>query len=348
MENNKEPPTIPSNYVTLSQLQERWLKEKEHRKLKEKEPHERDTQHPHNDEPERNIQAPILKEAPHNHRSGNRKYQKVNRNFKEGFSGASPEVAFVGAVAVVERNESENTLDETKSKDLGGNMLNKKPMWKKRREKKKMMKKTNQAEKEKMMGGGGTGTQGEGEVMVRETHAPPAKSEKKNISERGYARKKVTRLDVRPKNTSVVESSDRPVEMEGEVKDVMEKSEDTVEIERKLGGLCIEVESDRSATQNNTFNGSSSGYRIRDRIVDCRSSKYSGFNRTNDYRSHNGVFNRRTTEYRSYNGGGYRRNGNYRESNQGFNRFDGWKDRDIGNGMVWVKKGEVAVGTDNA
>ena len=143
------------------------------------------------------------------------------------------------------------------------------------------------------------------------------KSEKNNV---GCERKREMRVEYRAKAEKAAEENNQ-----------------TVEIEKEIGDLSVERESEKSKTPNKVING---------RISNRESKDY------------NGYANRGHWNYRGYDDGGYRGNGQYRG---GYGRFNGengryagghgsgygqWKERH--NAKVWMKKEEVGDGGDMA
>ena len=143
------------------------------------------------------------------------------------------------------------------------------------------------------------------------------KSEKNNV---GCERKREMRVEYREKAEKAAEENNQ-----------------TVEIEKEIGDLSVERESEKSKTPNKVING---------RISNRESKDY------------NGYANRGHWNYRGYDDGGYRGNGQYRG---GYGRFNGengryagghgsgygqWKERH--NAKVWMKKEEVGDGGDMA
>lgn len=318
MEDKTRPSNTPSNYVTLQQLQERWIKEQQ-RKLEKKEEEQSHTENLElqNEEKDPNPQVHPLKDAQENRRNSKRYNRHRNRNLTDtGFGGCPKENHLVSAV--VEGHEGESTAKETKSNDLGDK---KKKKWNKKLQKKGREKQEGAEEEEKTIKDREARSQGEyQEKVVREPRAQHVKSEENTLVMR-YEKRRDARLDYRQKNTSVVEKSGGIVKNVVEVENAVEENEETPKIERKLEDLSIKNESNSSETQN--------------RVVNRRNNEHRGYTRIDNWTA-----NRRYFGYRGYNGGVNRRNGQHGGSYGRFNHYAEQKGRS--GGMVWVKKEEVA------
>ncbi|XP_037493550.1 cilia- and flagella-associated protein 251 isoform X3 [Jatropha curcas] len=147
MGDRKLPADIPSNYVTLLELQERWVKEQQ-RKQREKEEEEKGNEQKllrreNEEKKERNTQARLLKNGQRNRRWN---YRRGNQNSKKSGRHVCPEENEAEIVAAfVEGNEIESAVKETKNKGWGNN-------WKQKQQKK---------EKEKMEDGEARGKEEE-------------------------------------------------------------------------------------------------------------------------------------------------------------------------------------------
>ncbi|CAK7347411.1 unnamed protein product [Dovyalis caffra] len=178
-------------------------------------------------------------------------------------------------------------------------------------EKSEEMKRKGWTKKKKKKGAARTPEE-EGEVAVSKAHALLVKNEKKNVR---YERKREMLVEYREKVEKVVEENNR-----------------TVEIEKEIGDLSIDKESEKSNRKNKVING-----RMR-----------------NNYRDCDGYDNRDDRDHRGYNDGGDRGNGQYSEGHWRYNSKNGWyggghrrfngneQRKGIDNGRVWVKKEEVA------
>ncbi|OAY23044.1 cilia- and flagella-associated protein 251 [Manihot esculenta] len=242
MEDKTRPSNTPSNYVTLQQLQERWIKEQQ-RKLEKKEEEQSHTENLElqNEEKDPNPQVHPLKDAQENRRNSKRYNRHRNRNLTDtGFGGCPKENHLVSAV--VEGHEGESTAKATKSNDLGDK---KKKKWNKKLQKKGREKQegAEEEEKEKTIKDREARSQGEyQEKVVREPRAQLVKSEENTLVMR-YEKRRDARLDYRQKNTSVVEKSGGIVKNVVEVENAVEENQETPKIERKLEDLSIKNES---------------------------------------------------------------------------------------------------------
>ncbi|XP_021284455.1 vicilin-like seed storage protein At2g18540 [Herrania umbratica] len=128
----KKLPSIPSNYVTLLQLQERWIKEQE-RKQKEKEG--KDEPRQEQEEKEKQVEERVNDEVAGRESRKNGHFRRYNReNGKRVAEGKSKEAEIAVGFAVKERKDVEK---EKKDEQL---KVGKKKKWKSKKKDKKKQK----------------------------------------------------------------------------------------------------------------------------------------------------------------------------------------------------------------
>ncbi|XWS25499.1 hypothetical protein CRYUN_Cryun27aG0073300 [Craigia yunnanensis] len=127
----KKLPSIPSNYVTLLQLQERWIKEKE-RKQKEKEEKEEPQQE--QEEKETKVEERINDEVAGRRSRKNGHFRRYDREYGKRVVEGKPKEEEIATDFAV--NESEDVEKEKKGEELK-NEKKKKKKWKKNKKNKK-------------------------------------------------------------------------------------------------------------------------------------------------------------------------------------------------------------------
>ena len=413
MENNiaTKQANLPSNYVTLAQLQERWIKEQQRKQKEKEQQEEHDHKKLHNEVAEPGHLSPLVSVSvspPSIQRNSNRKSHRWN------LVGTNVEESKAVSIAVLEENVDEKR-EEMKTK--------KRSKWNERKEKKKGEARAQEEEgevrrnligtiveeskavsvavleenvndkreemktKKKSKGNGRKEKkkgearaqeeegEGEGEVrrnlivtIVEESKALSVAVLEENVNDKreemktkkkskGNGRKEKKKGEARAKeeggltgsgaqallvkseknNVGCERKREMRVEYRAKAEKAAEENNQTVEIEKEIGDLSVERESEKSKTPNKVING---------RISNRESKDY------------NGYANRGHWNYRGYDDGGYRGNGQYRG---GYGRFNGengryagghgsgygqWKERH--NAKVWMKKEEVGDGGDMA
>jgi hypothetical protein len=350
MENNiaTKQASLPSNYVTLAQLQERWIKEQQRKQKEKEQQEEHDHKKLHNEVAEPGHLSPLVSVSvspPSIQRNSNRKSHRWN------LVGTNVEESKAVSIAVLEENVDEKR-EEMKTK--------KRSKWNERKEKKKGEARAQEEEGE--VTGNLIGTNVEESkavsVAVLEENVNDKREEMKTKKKsKGNGRKEKKKGEAREKeeggltgsgaqallvkseknNVGCERKREMRVEYRAKAEKAAEENNQTVEIEKEIGDLSVERESEKSKTPNKVING---------RISNRESKDY------------NGYANRSHWNYRGYDDGGYRGNGQYRG---GYGRFNGengryagghgsgygqWKERH--NAKVWMKKEEVGDGGDMA
>ncbi|KAI9381732.1 hypothetical protein POPTR_014G015200v4 [Populus trichocarpa] len=411
MENNiaTKQANLPSNYVTLAQLQERWIKEQQRKQKEKEQQEEHDHKKLHNEVAEPGHLSPLVSVSvspPSIQRNSNRKSHRWN------LVGTNVEESKAVSIAVLEENVDEkreemktkkrSKWNERKEKKKGearaqeeegevtGNLIGtnveeskavsvavlEENVNDKREEMKTKKKSKGNGRKEKKKGEArAQEEEGEGEVRrnligtnVEESKALSVAVLEENVNDKreemktkkkskGNGRKEKKKGEAREKeeggltgsgaqallvkseknNVGCERKREMRVEYRAKAEKAAEENNQTVEIEKEIGDLSVERESEKSKTPNKVING---------RISNRESKDY------------NGYANRGHWNYRGYDDGGYRGNGQYRG---GYGRFNGengryagghgsgygqWKERH--NAKVWMKKEEVGDGGDMA
>ncbi|XP_052302848.1 uncharacterized protein LOC112323989 isoform X2 [Populus trichocarpa] len=409
MENNiaTKQANLPSNYVTLAQLQERWIKEQQRKQKEKEQQEEHDHKKLHNEVAEPGHLSPLVSVSvspPSIQRNSNRKSHRWN------LVGTNVEESKAVSIAVLEENVDEkreemktkkrSKWNERKEKKKGearaqeeegevtGNLIGtnveeskavsvavlEENVNDKREEMKTKKKSKGNGRKEKKKGEA-RAQEEEGEVRrnligtnVEESKALSVAVLEENVNDKreemktkkkskGNGRKEKKKGEAREKeeggltgsgaqallvkseknNVGCERKREMRVEYRAKAEKAAEENNQTVEIEKEIGDLSVERESEKSKTPNKVING---------RISNRESKDY------------NGYANRGHWNYRGYDDGGYRGNGQYRG---GYGRFNGengryagghgsgygqWKERH--NAKVWMKKEEVGDGGDMA